>query len=613
MDYRDHMEPEQSQILPSLNHTPQWLKRFRTWRNDHISNRTFIVVLALIVGILSGLAAVLLKYLIHLIAGWLTASVTASRGNLQYLIFPVVGIFLSSIYVTYIARDNISHGVTRVLEAIAMKKSRLRLQNTFASLIASSLTIGFGGSVGAEGPMAFTGAAIGSNVGRFFHLPSHLMMMLVGCGAAAGIAGIFKAPIAGVLFAVEVLMLDLTAGSAVPLIISAVAGASVAYMFTGYNVEFFFSQSEQFSTRCIPFVIILGVSCGLVALYFTQVMDFTERMFGKIKSRWIRFITGGAILSTLIYFFPPLYGEGYDAINSLLTGDVAQLFDNSIFYEHRFDISGCVLLLFALILFKGFATAATNGGGGVGGTFAPSLFVGCMIGFLFAYATNATGMLHEGFELSTKNFALLGMAGVMAGVMHAPLMAIFLAAEMTGGYELFLPLLIVSVASYLTVRLFTPYGIYAKRLARRGELLTHQKDQSVLTLMKMKNEIETDFLTVHPDMCLKEMVDIVSQSHRNLFPVVDDNANLIGIVMLDDIRDIMFRPDLYRKMHVAQFMATPAATLEIGTPMEQVMNTFDQTGAWNLPVVENGKYIGFVSKSKIFNSYREVLKHYSYD
>ena len=459
----------------------------------------------------------------------------------------------------------------------------------------------------------FTGAAIGSNLGQAFRLSPHLLMMLVGCGAAAGIAGIFKAPIAGVLFTVEVLMLDLTAGSVMPLIMASVAGATVSYVFTGYNVEFFFSQSEPFYTSRIPYVIVLGVMCGFVSLYFNKTIGLMEDVFGRMQGRWQRFMLGSVVLSVLIFLFPPLFGEGYGAINNLLNGDVASIFDNSLFYSFRNNTMSTILFVGGLCLFKSFATSATNGGGGVGGTFAPSLYVGCMAGFFFAYTLNAVGFASPSVPLSIKNFALLGMAGVMAGVMQAPLMAIFLTAEMTGGYSLFLPLLIVAAISYGTCRVFTPYSIYTKRLAKRGELLTHQKDQSVLTLLKMDSVIETDFIPVHPDMCLKQMVDVISKSKRNLFPVTDNDNNLLGVVLLDDIRNIMFRPDLYRRMKVERFMSMPPAKVELGTPMEKVMKTFDDTKAWNLPVVDKGKYVGFVSKSKIFNSYRQVLKHYSYD
>lgn len=589
-----------------------WFMNLLAWREKHIDEKSFVVMLALVVGIASGLAAVLLKFLIGWIGGLVESTTAWTEIHYQYLIFPLVGILLASLYVRYLVRDNISHGVTRVLYAIALKKSRLKVKNMYASLVASSMTIGFGGSVGAEGPIVFTGAAIGSNLGQAFRLSPHTLMLLVGCGAAAGIAGIFKAPIAGLLFTVEVLMLDLTAGSAIPLIVASVTGATVSYIFTGYNVEFFFSQSEPFFTSRIPFVILLGIFCGFVSLYFSKMIEKIEGIFGCIKHPRHKFILGGLLLSTLIFLFPPLFGEGYGSINNLLNGDAASLLDNSLFESFKDNVWYVLAFIFMCGAMKAIATSATNGGGGVGGTFAPSLYVGCMAGFFFAYFLNSLGWM-DTLPLSTKNFALMGMAGVMAGVMHAPLMAIFLTAEMTGGYDLFLPLLIVSAASYATGRIFTPYGIYTRRLAQRGQLLTHQKDRSVLTLLKMDSVIETDFVSVRPDMSLKDMVDAISKSHRNLFPVIDDADTLVGVVQLDDIRNIMFRPDLYRRMYVSRFMAIPPAKLELGTSMEEVMKTFDDTGAWNLPVVDNGKYVGFVSKSKIFNSYRQVLKHYSYD
>lgn len=582
------------------------------WREKHIKEKSFVLILALIVGVGGGFAALLLKYLISLLAGFLTSHISINNGNYHYIIFPIIGILISGIYVRYVLRDNISHGVTRVLYAISQNKSRLKLHNVYSSIIASSITIGFGGSVGAESPIVYTGAAIGSNLGGAFRMSPRVLMLLVGCGAAAGISGIFKAPIAGMLFTVEVLMIDLTAVSVMPLLIASISAATVAYIYTGYDVEFFFSQSEPFLTSRIPYVILFGVFCGLISLYFTKVMNMMETMFSKIKNPWIKFIIGSVILSSLIFMFPPLYGEGYHAMNLMLDGKIAQLFDGSVFYQFKDDI-WLVAGFIGLILFtKAFATSATNGGGGVGGTFTPSLYVGCTAGLFFTLVLNHIGIV-DGAPLSTKNFALMGMAGVMAGVMNAPLMGIFLTAEMTGGYQLFLPLLIVSTISYGTFKLFFPYSIYTMRLAKRGELLTHEKDKSVLTLLKMDSIIETDFKEVHPDMTLKEMVDVISQSNRNLFPVTDEHHVLVGVVLLDDIRNIMFRPDLYRKMHVRKFMSVSPAKIELGQPMDQVMKLFDDTMAWNLPVVDRGKYVGFVSKSKIFNSYRRVLKHYTDD
>lgn len=588
------------------------LMRVLQWREDHINEKTFLLILAFFIGILSGFAALLLKFLIATISSLLTNHFNVDGANYFYLVYPVLGILIVGLYVRYIVKDNISHGVTRVLYAISQNKSRLKLHNTYSSVVASSITIGFGGSVGAEGPIVNTGAAIGSNLGSLFRLSPQILMMLVGSGAAAGVAGIFKAPIAGMLFAVEVLMIDLTTVSVMPLLVSSITAATVSYIFTGYSPEFSFDQSEAFLTNNIPYVIILGIVCGFTSLYFTKVIGAVENMFTKLRNPWYKFAIGSVILSGLIFCFPPLYGEGYEAITELLKGDPSTLLDGSVFYSLRNNVWFVILFLFLIILTKVFATSATNGGGGVGGTFAPSLYVGCMTGFLFAYLANTLG-LFPGAELSCKNFALMGMAGVMAGVMHAPLMGIFLTAEMTGGYQLFLPLLMVSTISYCTIRIFLKYSIYTMRLAKRGELLTHHKDKAVLTLLKMDSVIEKDFIEVHPEMSLMEMVHKISQSDRNLFPVTDHNGNLLGIVLLNDIRNIMFRPELYDRMFVRKFMCMPPAKIEIGDNMENVMKTFDRTNAWNLPVVENGKYIGFVSKSKIFNSYRRVLRHFSDD
>lgn len=599
------LSPAYQRLLHSL-----WLQ-FLRWRERHIKEKTLVIILSLAVGVLAGLAAMALKWLIHIISGTLTSDLSISEGNYMYIIYPVIGVLLACWYVRYVVRDNISHGVTRVLYSISQNKSRLKPHNMYTSIVASSITIGFGGSVGAEGPIVYTGAAIGSNLGQAFRLSPRVLMILVGCGAAAGIAGIFKAPIAGMLFTLEVLMLDLTTVTVMPLLIASITSASVAYIFTGYDLEFFFVQSEPFVTERIPFFIGLGIACGLVSLYFTRIMIMMETFFKKrLGVQWKKTVVGGAILATLVFLFPPLYGEGYGSINSLLNGDPSSIVDGSIFYGDRHDVAFIIVYIGLIILLKGFATSATNGAGGVGGTFAPSLYVGCMTGFFFAYLVNNLGF---GMDLSVKNFALMGMAGVMSGVMHAPLMGIFLTAEMTGGYELFLPLLIVSTLSYGTIKVFEPYSIYTMRLARRGELLTHHKDKAVLTLLKMHSVIETDFLTVAPEMNLKQMVDTISKSNRNLFPVLDDKQRLLGVVLLDDIRNIMFRPDLYKRMHVSRFMSMPPAKLQLGDSMDHVMKTFDDTGAWNLPVVDGEKYVGFVSKSKIFNSYRRVLRHYSED
>lgn len=588
------------------------LMRILQWRENHIKEKDFLLILAFVIGILSGFAALLLKFLIATISTVLTDHLTTSGANYLFLVYPIVGILIVGLYVRFVVKDNISHGVTRVLYAISQNKSRLKFHNTYTPVVASSITIGFGGSVGAEGPIVNAGAAIGSNLGSFFRLSPQILMMLVGSGAAAGVAGIFKAPIAGMLFAIEVLMIDLTTVSVMPLLVSSITAATVSYIFTGYSPEFSFDQSEAFITNNIPYVIILGIVCGFTSLYFTKMIGVIENWFSKIRNPWAKFAFGAVILSGLIFCFPPLFGEGYEAITELLNGDPSTLFAGSVFYNFQDNVWFVLLFLLMIILTKVFATSATNGGGGVGGTFAPSLYVGCMTGFFYAFLINTLG-LFPGAELSCKNFALMGMAGLMSGVMHAPLMGIFLTAEMTGGYQLFLPLLMVSTISYCTIRIFLSYSIYTMRLAKRGELLTHHKDKAVLTLLKMDSVIETDFTEVHPEMSLREMVHTISKSDRNLFPVTDGNGTLLGIVLLNDIRNIMFRPALYDKMYVRKFMCMPPAKIEVGENMENVMKIFDKTNAWNLPVVEDGKYIGFVSKSKIFNSYRRVLRHYSDD
>ncbi|MBD5231956.1 MAG: chloride channel protein [Bacteroidales bacterium] len=585
----------------------KWWLTVVSWRERYIKEKTFLIVLALVVGIFCGFAALLLKHLIHLISGVLTSHLSTTTANWVLLVYPIIGVIIVTLYVKYLVKDNISHGVTRVLYAISRNKSRLKRHNMYSSIVASSITIGFGGSVGAEGPIVATGAAIGSNVGQWFRLSPRILMLLVGCGAAAGIAGIFRAPIAGMLFTLEVLMIDLTGTTVMPLLISSITAATIAYISEGYGSEFFFMQSEAYFPGKIPYTILLGIVCGFVSLYFTYMCNVMETMFRRCGHPLVKIGVGGVIMAVLIFLFPPLYGEGYASINHLLEGDTASIVSGTFFYVDRNSVWFIAAYITMIVLTKVFATSSTTGAGGVGGTFAPSLFVGAMAGFVYAYVLNN---LDIGIEISNKNFALMGMAGVMSGVMHAPLMAIFLTAEMTGGYNLFLPLLIVSTLSYGTVRIFQPYSIYTMRLAKSGDLVTHQKDKAVLTLLKLDNVIENDFSIVHPEMSLKEMVDVISVCSRNLFPVTDTEGNLKGIVLLDDIRNIMFRPDLYQKMHVHKFMTAPPARIDLHDNMDDVMKKFDSTKAWNLPVVDGDKYVGFVSKSKIFNSYRRVLRHY---
>ena len=586
------------------------LQRFILWREQHIKEKRFILFVSFLVGIFTAFAALLLKLLIHWIQTLLTDHFSISQANYLYLVYPVVGIFLTGLFVRYVVKDDISHGVTKILYAISRRKSRIKRHNTWSSIIASSITIGFGGSVGAEAPIVLTGSAIGSNLGTLFKMENRTLMLLVGCGAAGAVAGIFKAPIAGVVFTLEVLMIDLTMSSLLPLLISSVTAATVSYVLTGQEAMFQFHMDQPFELQRIPYVILLGAFCGLVSLYFTRAMNWLEGIFGKLATPLKKLALGGVMLSVLIFLFPPLYGEGYDTIELLLNGTSNAEWDtvmnNSLFYGHS-SLLGLYLML--IILFKVFASSATNGGGGCGGIFAPSLYLGCIAGFVFSHFSNefdVTPFLPE------KNFALMGMAGVMSGVMHAPLTGVFLIAELTGGYDLFLPLMIVSVSAYLTIIVFEPHSIYSMRLAKKGELLTHHKDKAVLTLMKMENVVETDFSVVHPEMDLGELVRVISTSHRNVFPVTDKDGVLLGVVLLDDIRNIMFRQELYHRFTVEKLMTATPARLNHEDSMEQVMQTFDETGAWNLPVVDaDGKYLGFVSKSKIFNAYRHVLVTFS--
>jgi len=501
-------------------------------------------------------------------------------------------------------RDDISHGITKVLYAISQRKSRIKPHNIWSSLASSAITIGFGGSVGAEAPIVLTGAAIGSNLGRLFRVEPKSLMLLIGCGAAGAIAGIFKAPIAGMVFVIEVLMLDLTLTSVMPLLISSVTAATVSYLFTGMGAMFRFSQTEAFEIGRIPYVLALGVLCGLLALYVTRTMLWMEKALGAMEYWW-RFVICAGVLSALIFLLPPLYGEGYDAIGLLLGGHPGDLLDKGLFYGLKHSYFGIVVFLSLVLLTKVFATSATNGGGGCGGVFAPSLYLGCILGFVFAHASNYFEFTRH---LPEKNFALLGMAGVLTGIMHAPLTGVFLIAELTGGYDLFFPLMLVSMSAYFTIRMFESHNLYALRLAQKGELLTHHKDKAVLTLLNVENVLETDFETVRPDMTLGDVVKIVARSGRNAFPVTDENGHLLGVVKLDEIRNIMFRPELYDRFRVSRFMVAFPAQVTSSTPMDKVMRTFDDTGAWNLPVVdEAGRYLGFVSKSKIFGSYRKAL------
>ncbi|WP_281674250.1 chloride channel protein [Porphyromonas asaccharolytica] len=587
------------------------LQRFILWREAHISERIFVLILSFIIGILTALAAFALKQLIGTIQHLLMPAIR--QANVWYLILPPIGVLLTAGVVKLFIRDDISHGVTKVLGAMSQRKSRIKPHNTWSSLLASSITIGFGGSVGAESPIVMTGAAIGSNTGRLFKLEQRQLMLLVGCGAAGAIAGIFKAPIAGLVFVVEVLLLDLTLSSVLPLLISSVTSATMAYLLTGQQAMFSFYQSDPFTAERIPYVILLGIACGFTSLYFSKVMFALESWLKRRSNFLKRYGISMLILSVAIFLFPPLFGEGYNTLSDLMAGQYSSVTDNSIFDSFGNNYWVIFAFLLCTMLVKVFASVATNSGGGCGGLFAPSLFVGGLCGFVFAYALNFFPFIEV--YLPQKNFVLMGMAGVMAGVMHAPLTGTFLIAELTGGYNLLLPLMLVAICSYGTIRIFMPHSIYSLRLAQQGKLMTHSKDQAVLTVMSIDNVIETDFDKVYPDMTLGELVQVVGRAKRNLFPVVErETDKLLGVVSLDDIRNIMFRPELYDRYKVDRIMVSPPARIQSDMHMDHIMHLFDETKAWNLPVVTpEGQYLGYVSKSKIFNTYREVLNVLSPD
>lgn len=576
---------------------------FLNWRLKNISERNFLFILSILVGILAAIAAIILKTLVHNIEYFVRSVTEGNILNWLYLGLPFTGILITVLYIKYFVKDDISHGVTKILESISRSKGYIKLHNVYSSIVACACTTGFGGSVGMEAPIVYTGSAIGSNVSRAFQLNFRRRMLLLGCGAAAAVAAIFKAPIAGLIFALEVLMLDLTLASIVPLLIATVTATLVSSIFLGEKVEFYFSIKEAFSYGDIPLFILLGVVCGFMSLYFTHVNYFIEGRFRKVTIPFKRIVIGGFVLSVLIFLFPPLFGEGYITLRALLTDNPTSLLDNSLFYSIGQNEWMFIIFLTLVLLFKVVATSVTTGSGGIGGVFAPSLFMGALTGFIFARLFN----LSKYFSLSETNFALVGMAGLIAGVIHAPLTAIFLIAEITGGYELFIPLIITASLSYITIVYFEPHSLYTKKLAQKGELITHHKDKAVLTLLKTENVVETNLKTVVPDATLGDLVKVIAKSNRNIFPVIDKENRFLGLVPLDEVREIMFQKELYHKMYVKDFMVQPPEKVSLDDSMDAVMAKFKRTGLWNLPVIEQGKYVGFVSRANVFNAYRKLL------
>ncbi len=578
------------------------------WRKRKIPDRPFILVLSVIIGFTVGLAAVIIKNLVHFIQELVRKGFISEGNNIFLLILPIVGVLATVIFTRFILKKNVGHGIPSVLYAISKTNGRIKPHNMFSSIVSSALTVGFGGSVGLEGPTVATGAAIGSNIGRYLKLSYKQILTMLGCASAGAMAAIFKAPIAGTIFALEVIMLNLTMSSLVPLLISSVTAALTSYLFLGQNVLYNFTLAESFSMSDTPFYLLLGLFTGLASVYFTRMYIFISKRFEQVKGWGNRLLAGGLLLGLMVFLVPSLYGEGYSGINNALNGNYDYLFQDSLYYGLKDNFIVLIGVVVFLIIFKVVATSVTFSSGGVGGIFAPTLFMGAHAGLLFAVVINSFG-----FELEVSSFVLVAMAGMIAGVIHAPLTAIFLIAEITGGYGLLMPLMITATISYLFTRIFVHNSVYTYQLAKRGELITHDKDKAALTLMDVGRLIESNFNTVHPDATLGELVEVISHSVRNVFPVVDDDNNFLGVVWVNDIRHIVFKPELYDDTYVRDLMFMPSPTVSPGESMEDVAHKFQTSSHYNLPVLEDGRYIGFVSRANVFSEYRAMIKNFMED
>ncbi len=580
------------------------LHKFLVWRIKHVSDRNFLIFLGLLIGVISGLAAVTLKWAVHTIGHFLMDNKVFESHKLLYVVYPFIGILLTVLISKYLLKEHLGHGITNILFVISKRSSIINRAKMYSRMLTSAITVGFGGSVGLEAPIVVTGSAIGSNIGRLMHLGYKKRTLLIACGAAGAISAIFNSPIAGVIFAIEVLLPEVTIALFIPLLISSVMGSLTSHSILGSEILFSFKLKDEFSINDVPFVVVFAALAGLLSVYFTRTTFYVEMQISKIKSQLSRAAVGGIALGIIILFLHPLYGEGYATIKTILNGEATTIFAESIFEGVNSGFY-LVLLMGAVILIKPVASAITIGSGGSGGVFAPSLFIGGTFGFLFATVVN---MVAGAPVLSISNFTLMGMSGVMSGVLHAPLTAIFLIAEITSGYTLFVPLMLVSAIAYSTTIYFEPYSLYSKSLAKTGDLIPKDKDKLVLGVINLNKLIETDLLKVSPMATLRELVVLVRSSKRNIFPVVNDDGSLVGIVTLDDIRQIMFDTDSYDTMFVEELMHSPPASVSSQENMQSVMRKFESTGAWNLPVIDNGIYVGFLSKSRIFNTYRNKLR-----
>ncbi|VAW23493.1 Chloride channel protein [hydrothermal vent metagenome] len=591
-----------------MKHRLPIIVRFHRWRLKHLSERAFITILSVIVGIIAGFGAVITKNAVWLTQGIVHKAISQGVENYIYFAIPALGIFLTILFIKYIVRSPVRHGVPNVLHSISKSKGRLSNHNLYSSIVASSLTVGFGGSVGLEGPTISTGVAYGSWLSRFFRLDYKNTILMLACACAGAMAAIFKAPIAAIVFAVEVIMIDLTAFSLVPLLLASSSAVVTSYLFLGQDVLYPFEVKQSFVLADLPFYILLGILAGFVSTYFIKVYVFFSDFFDKMKKARTRLLVGGLGLGVLVFLFPSLYGEGYEGINSCLQGNFDYLFNNSPFYPLRDNIWAALILMGVIILLKTIATSLTFGSGGVGGIFAPSLFMGVNTGMLFAKLINISGI----HQINANNFALIGMSGLIAGVLHAPLTGIFLIADISGGYKLFVPLMVTATFAYVTVRAFTPNSAYHIQLARRKELFTHDKDANILQMMEVGKLIETDFETLSPSSTLGDLTSAISRNHRNLFPVVDENGIMVGMVKMDDVRELIFKRELYDKILIKDLMYMPEYYIKPDDSMEVVTEKFETSGRYNLAVIDKGKYVGFISRAKVFTNYRKQMRHVSH-
>lgn len=578
--------------------------RFHRWRLKHLSETGFVTALSILVGVLAGIVAVVLKNTVWLTQRLVHTLVSQGVNNYMYFALPLIGIVLTVLVMRYIIRRDVKHGIPNVLYSISKKKGRVSNHNLYSSVITSSLTVGFGGSVGLEGPTVVTGTAWGSWLAKNFKLSYKNSILILACACAGAMAAIFKAPIAAIVFAVEVIMIDLTVISLVPLLLASATAVMTSYFFLGQDVLYPFEVTQTFVLDDLPYYIVLGIIAGLVSVYFTKMYLFFGRLFEKLNSRLTRLLLGGAGLGLLIFLFPSLYGEGYEAINACLAGDLEYLFNNSLFYNLRDELWAALVLLAAVVLLKVVATSLTFGSGGVGGIFAPTLFMGVNTGMLVGQLINLVGIR----QISTHNFALIGMAGLIAGVLHAPLTGIFLIADISGGYKLFVPLMITATVAYIIVRAFTPHSVYHIQLAQRKELMTHDKDANVLQMLEVRTLIETDFAILHEDATLRDLTNAIATNHRNLFPVVDDDKRMVGMVKMDDVRSLIFQQDLYDKVKIKDLMYMPEYSISPNDSMEVVANKFESSGRFTLAVIDkDGKYVGFISRARVFTKYRKQI------